>query len=230
MQAIILATRKATRLLPLTKEKAQCLLKIKDKTILELQVENLKKAGIDDISVITGYLSNEVETFCKELGIKTIFNPFYEVSGMALSLWVTKEKFKGGFIFLYSDILFDSEIIRDSIKNKADICLCIKKDGLRWEAEKVIEKEGIIKKLSKTRTGKENGEFIGIAKFSGAGTEKLIKELDNIAKVNLNASFIEAIDNIIDTGGIVEAHNIENAKFIDIDFPEDLERAKKLFI
>ena len=43
----------------------------------------------------------------------------------------------------------------------------------------------------------KNGEFIGIAKFSDAGSKKLTQELNEISKVSLNASFIEAIDNLI---------------------------------
>ena len=111
MKAIILAAGKATRLLPLTKDTPQCMLKVGKKTILERQIELIKKSGIDDITVITGYLSEKVEKFCKKLGIKTLFNPFYEVSGMAMTLWAAKDELKDGFIFLYSDVLFDLKII-----------------------------------------------------------------------------------------------------------------------
>ena len=101
MKTIILAAGKATRLLPLTKDIPQCLLEVNNKTILERQVGTLKKAGIDDIIVITGYLSDKIEKLEKELGIKTFFNPFYDVSGMALTLWVAKRELENGFIFLY---------------------------------------------------------------------------------------------------------------------------------
>ncbi|TKJ17338.1 hypothetical protein CEE44_02275 [Candidatus Woesearchaeota archaeon B3_Woes] len=229
MKAIILAAGKSTRLLPLTKDIPQCLLKVYNKTILEEQIESLKSSGINDIVVIIGYLSEKVEEFCKKKGIKTLFNPFFEVSGMAMSLWVAKEELKKGFIFLYSDVLFDAKIIQDLLTDKTDICLAIKKNGLREEAEKVIEKQGIIKRITKSKLDKENGEFIGIAKFSPNGTTKLIKELNNLAKKDLNISFISALDNLINKGEEINACDIKDAKFIDIDFPEDLEKAKKLF-
>jgi len=229
MKAIILGAGKATRLLPLTKEIAQSMLKIGEKSILEIQIENLKKAGIDDIILITGHSADKLEEFCKEREIKTLFNPFYKVSGMALTLWIAKEKLKGGFLFLYSDILFDSKIIIKLLENKNDICLAIKKNELREEAEKVVEEEGVIKIISKDKIDKENGEFIGIAKFSENGAEKIIEELKNTAKTNLNASFIEIIDELINKGEKVAACHIQDAQFIDIDFPEDLEKAKRIF-
>jgi choline kinase len=229
MKAIILAAGKATRLLPLTKDTPQCMLKIGKKTILETQIQSLNESGIKDITVITGYLSEKVEKFCKELKIKTLFNPFYEGSGMALTLWVAKEELKQGSILLYSDILFDSNIIAGLSENKGNICLAIKKGELREEAEKVIEHDGIIKNVSKTKEDKENGEFIGITKFSAIGAKELIEELNNIAKIDLNTNFIKVMDNIIRKGQVIAAYDIKDASFIDIDFPEDLEKAEKLF-
>ena len=231
MKVIILATRKATRLLHLTKYTPQCLLKVGSKTILERQVENLKKLGIEDIIVITGHLSKEIEKCKEELGIKTLFNPFYEVSGMALALWLVQKELKESFIFLYSDVLFDPKIITYLLESEWDICLSIKKKRIvvREEAEKVVVKDGIITNISKVRTVEENGEFIGIAKFSSIGADKLITELNQTAKTNLNASLIEVIDSLIKNGETITARDIEGASFVDIDFPEDLKKAEELF-
>ena len=229
MKAIILAAGKSTRLLPLTKDKHQCMLKVGGKTILEKQLNLLKGAGVEDITVVTGYQSVEVEELCKRLEIKTLFNPFYGVSGMALTLWVAKEELRNGFIFLYSDVLFDSGIIKGLLEVKGDICLAIKKNSLREEAEKVIETEGTIKGVTKLDDAEGNGEFIGIAKLSPAGAEKLIWELNIIAKANLNSSFIGSVDSLIKKGETVTAFDIKDAQFIDMDFPEDLEKAEALF-
>ena len=231
MKTIILATRKATRLLPLTKHIPQCLLRVGDKTILENQVEILNELGLEDITVITGHLSGEIEKLKEDLKIKTLFNPFYEVSWMALALWIAQKELNEGFIFLYSDVLFDPKIIKDLLESEGDICLSIKKKRIvvREEAEKVVVKEGIVTNISKNRTDEENGEFIGIAKFSSAGADKLIAELNQTAKTNLNASLIEVIDNLIKKGETVTARDIDDASFVDIDFPKDLEKAKELF-
>lgn len=229
MKAIILAAGKSTRLLPLTKDIPQCMLKVGNKTILEIQLKNLKKWGIEDVTVITGYLSEKLEKFCKDLGIKTLFNPFYEVSGMAITLWIARENLKNGFIALYSDVLFDSKIIQGLLKDKSDICLAIKRGALREEAEKIVEKDGKIDNVGKSKSNEGSGEFIGIAKFSSKGVEKLIKELNNTAKINLNASFTEVINNLVKKGEIIKVYDIKNTQFSDIDFPDDLEKAKETF-
>lgn len=229
MKTLILAAGRATRLLPLTKDKHQCMLKVNNKTILERQLNLLKEAGAKDVTVITGYHSAEPEILCSKLRVKTLFNPFYAVSGMALSLWIAKEELKGGFLIIYSDVLCDAGIIKKLLLEKGDICLAIKKDGLREEAEKVIESAGLIKSVTKSRNKEENGEFIGIAKLSPVGAEKLLDELNKMTRLNLDISLINCIDNLIKSGEVVTAFDIEAAKFIDIDFPEDLERAKMMF-
>ena len=233
MKAIIMAAGRATRLLPLTKEIPQCLLKIGKKTILEIQIDNLRKVGIDDIIVITGYFSEKVESLCKKIKTKTLFNPFYDISGTALTLWVAREELKEGFVFLYSDILFDESIVKGLLANHEDICLAIKKDNIREEAEKVLEIDGVIKRLSKFVSYNNNNEsiseFIGIAKFSSRVYKKLIEELNIIAKNNLNSLFIHLINGLIENNERVLIHDVRDARFCDIDFPEDIEKARKIF-
>lgn len=229
MKAIILATGKATRLLPLTKDTPQSLLKINGKTILEIQVENLKKAGVSDIIVITGHLSEKFEKYSALLNLKLLFNPFYDFSGMVPSLWVAKEELKDGFLFLYSDVLFDSDVFKGLLENKNDICLAVKRGELREEAEKVVERDGAVVSISKCKIREQTSEFIGAAKVSDFGARKLIKELDVVTKADLNASFIFLINSLIRKSERIGTFDIKDSYFIDIDFPEDLENAKKIF-
>ncbi|MBN1157012.1 phosphocholine cytidylyltransferase family protein [Candidatus Woesearchaeota archaeon] len=228
MKAIILAAGRSTRLLPLTKNVPQCLLEISGKKILKLQKEALNAAGIGEIYVVSGHLANQVEEECKKEGITCLLNPFYEVSGIAMTLWVVRDYLKDGFILLYSDILFDRKIISLLLENKSDICLAIKKDVIRDEAEKVFEQDEIIKDVDKGKIKRDNGEFIGIAKFSHKGAEKLIGELNDEAKKDIQVSFINVIRQMIRKGEKITALDIGRSFFIDIDFPEDLEKAKKI--
>ena len=179
MKFIILSAGRSPRLLPLTKDVPQSMIKVGQKTILERQIEILRKAGIkaEDIFVVTGYMSEKLKKFCTELKIKTLFNPFYDVSGIALSLWEAKEHLKQDFIFMYADILFDQEAIQGLLETKEDMCLAIKRNRPREEAEKVLEERGVIKEISKSISTQGSVEFIGIAKFSEVGSQKFINEL-----------------------------------------------------
>ncbi|MFH2021115.1 MAG: phosphocholine cytidylyltransferase family protein [archaeon] len=228
MKAIILAAGKATRLLPLTKENPQSLLLVGRKTILEHQIDALRNAGIKEIIIVTGYLSKKIEEFCKHKDVIIQFNPFYEVSGMVHSLWVAREYISGDMILLYSDLLFDTEIVSGLSRQKGDICLAIKKNGIREEAEQVFESGGFIKKIGKSMAD-ANGEFVGLSKFSIGGSKKLILEMNNISKMNLYSSFINILGRIIESDGKILSYEIGISHFVDIDFPVDLTKARKIF-
>ena len=231
MKTIILSAGKSTRLQPLTKNTPQSLLRVGQKTIIEKQIDGLVQADIkkEDILVITGHLSDKLEKFCSGLGVETIFDPFYDVSGIAASLWSIRSEEKKGFLFLYSDVLFDPLIVKDLLAKNGDICLALKKDNPRAEAEKVINEAGFIKEIGKTKLEMANSEFIGIAKFSSIGAEKFIKATEGLLKKSLAVSFINVVNSLIQKGEIVTACDVGNSRFVDIDFPSDLERAIKFF-
>ena len=229
MKAVIMAAGRSTRLLPLTKEIPQCLLKLKNKTILEHQLDIIKETGISKTDVICGYFADKVEEFCKKKNIDTIFNPFYNVSGMGMTLWVARKNLEDGFISIYSDILFESSVITGLLNVKQDIALAIKRGNLRKEAEKVVIDGEIIKKIGKTSTGGWDAEFIGIVKFSKIGSKKILNKIHKMSKQTIDISLIDVIKKLIDDGEIIGYFDIANSKFVDIDFPDDLKMAEKIF-
>ena len=55
MKALILAAGRGKRLKPITDRIPKTLIKIEDKPILGHILENVKKCGIDDVVIVTGY-------------------------------------------------------------------------------------------------------------------------------------------------------------------------------
>jgi NDP-sugar pyrophosphorylase family protein len=60
VKAIILAGGYGKRLIPLTLEKPKPLIEIKDKPILQWQIEWLTKQGIKEIVLAVGYLKSKI--------------------------------------------------------------------------------------------------------------------------------------------------------------------------
>ena len=61
MKAIILAAGLGTRLRPMTDNTPKALIKVKDKPLVEYQIEFLKEKGIDEIIVVVGYLHEQFD-------------------------------------------------------------------------------------------------------------------------------------------------------------------------
>jgi len=76
MKAVILAGGQGTRLKPITDYIPKSLIPINNTPILEWQIRYLKKFGIIDIIVCTGYKTDQIENFLnkKDLGVKVHFS------------------------------------------------------------------------------------------------------------------------------------------------------------
>ena len=62
MKAIILAAGEGLRLSPLTDDTPKCLLKVGDKTIIDHQIDSIKKCGLKDIVVVVGHCQDKLRS------------------------------------------------------------------------------------------------------------------------------------------------------------------------
>ena len=61
MKAVILSAGQGKRLLPLTADSPKCILPIMGQTLIEWQIDELAKCGIDQVTVVLGYRADKVE-------------------------------------------------------------------------------------------------------------------------------------------------------------------------
>ena len=112
MKAIILAGGRGKRLGTLTKKIPKPMLKIGDKTILEHQIDLLKRYKIPEIIICTGFLSEAIEGFVSSL--KTDINISCSVEskplGTAGCIKDLEEVLKEDFLVLYGDVMLDMNI------------------------------------------------------------------------------------------------------------------------
>src|SRR3972149_8229921 len=95
MRALVLSAGQGSRLLPLTEARPKCLFPLDSFCLLEWQVRELLRGGIDDIVVVVGFRAEAVEALLARLrrpgvGIRTVFNPFYGVADNTGSCWLVR--------------------------------------------------------------------------------------------------------------------------------------------
>lgn len=76
--AIILACGMGIRLAPLTYDTPKSFLKIKNERMIERQIEQLKAAGISDITIMVGYLKEKFDYLIDKYEVKLIYNEEYK--------------------------------------------------------------------------------------------------------------------------------------------------------
>ena len=63
MKAIILAAGRGSRMKKMTAHQPKCLTMLKGRPLIEWQLHALREAGINDISIVTGYRSNTLRQY-----------------------------------------------------------------------------------------------------------------------------------------------------------------------
>lgn len=160
MKAVILAGGLGTRLKPFTEVIPKPLLPIGEKSVLEIQIERLKKYGFDEIFLATNYKSEYIGNFFgngSRYGVKLEISKEEIPLGTAGPLLLLKDKLKEPFIVMNGDILslIDfSKLYEFALKQDSLLTISIKKEitpfafgNIYFEGDRVVgikEKPDII--------------------------------------------------------------------------------------
>lgn len=230
----------------LLKDIPVAMLDVNGKPVLQRAVENLNNIGLQNISVISGYQGDKI--CLKE--IEKIENPDYQNSGIMGSILMAADKnLAEKNLIIYSDILFDKDIVDKLLKSASDIVLVIdssyqenrfpKKDldlvtakYLPTKEERFIScrQSNQILKIGKSIPRAEaNYEFTGMALLSKKGVEIMKTEHEKLKQKNPGKvfGFIDVIQKAIDSGFIVDAVEIHGG-WTEIKNFEDYKRACRL--
>lgn len=133
MKAVILAGGLGMRIRPFTKVIPKPLLPIGEKSVLEIQINQLKRSGFNEIYIATNYMGDYIERFFGDgssYGVKLTFSREEEPLGSAGPLSLLKDELTEPFIVMNGDILslIDYEkFFNFAVRNNGMLTLAIKK-------------------------------------------------------------------------------------------------------
>lgn len=239
MKAVILAAGVASRLRPLTNDTPKCLLKVGEKNILALTIDNLIANNIDDVIIVTGYLEEKIKNFVSkkypDLNVTYIFNEVYGSTNNIYSLWLTKESVWGDEMLLMdSDIIFDKEIIAKLLASEYESCLALKRYDVQDEEIKVkVDENGRVLEIGKeVKLQDAIGESIGIEKFGVETLKELFTIIDRkiVVEKNLNQFYEAAFQELADQGANIYTVDTTDYICMEIDTAGDLEAARLILL
>jgi len=239
MKAVILAAGIASRLRPLTDDTPKCLLKVGEKNILELTINNIIANDIDDIIIVTGYLEEKIKNFVSnkypDLNVSYIHNEVYESTNNIYSLWLTKESLSGDEMLLMdSDIIFDKKIIAKLLVSEYESCLALKRHDVQDEEIKVkADENGRVLEIGKTvKLQDAFGESIGIEKFGVETLKELFTIIDRkvVVEKKVNQFYEAAFQELADNGANIYTVDTTDYICMEIDTAADLETARLILL
>ncbi len=96
--AVILAAGPSTRFIPLSLERPKGLFEVKGERLIDRQIEQLREAGIEDVTVVLGY-KKEMFFYLKEkYGVRFVFNSVYNRKNNIESLCLAKEELNNTYV------------------------------------------------------------------------------------------------------------------------------------
>ena len=238
MRAIILSAGRGSRLLPLTAARPKCLLEVAPGlSVLRHQIGALGRAGVDDVTVITGFLPQTVEEDLARVDavtVRTLFNPFYQIADNLASCWMARGRMNGDFLLINGDTLFgDALLERVLAAPPAAVSVTIDKKPAYDEDDMKVtlrgtQLVGIGKTLSHAET---DAESIGMLRFMGDGPGVFTGQLEAMMRTpeGVRSWFLKAIDGLAKSGITVETCSIEGHAWSELDTPEDYETVRALF-
>lgn len=222
----------------MTDNTPKCLLKVGDKTILQMTIDNILKNGISEFVMVTGFRENMIKEFIANnypgLNIKYLTNPGYENNNNSYSLWMTKDLINKECILLDSDILFDYRIVSKLQGSKHQNCLAVNCNHKLGDEEikVIVDSTNKILHIGKeVETAKSLGESIGIEKFNYSFFNALGEVLERkiVKESNVSEFYEVSFQELIDRGNSLYAVDVSEYRSMEIDTPDDLHRANLEF-
>lgn len=237
MKAVILAAGIASRLRPLTDNTPKCLLKVGEKSILGMALENLSANGINEIVIVTGYLGHMIRDFVSReynsLNVTFRHNEFYTTTNNIYSLWLAAgDVGDQSFLMMDSDIVFDPRVIKAIIDSGYTSCLALKRYQVAEEEIKVrTDDRGCVREISKeVDPGAAAGESVGIEVFGKDLSAELFSAIKRLVvdERNVNIFYEVAFQDLADRGRDIFTVDITDYFCMEIDTAADLKAAAEI--
>src|SRR3954452_3390563 len=187
---MVLAAGAGRRLESLTQDLPKTLLPVDgDRTILDIALGNLRRAGMEQVAVVTGYAAERVRERQAALEarhgvqLELVFNPKAEEWNNAYSLWCAREHFARGVLLCNGDTVHPPEAEQGLLDGRGGAEVVLALDDAKplghEEMKVLLDGEGLLRGIHKAHDPAEAaGEYIGLTLIEPAAAEGLAEALE----------------------------------------------------
>jgi choline kinase len=227
MQAVILAAGRGLRMNGSLDGRPKCLVEVGGRTLLEHQLDALRALGVRDICVVVGHGAAEVRALVGA-DCHCVENPRYRETNSLYSLWLARDWVCGSFLVLNADVLACPEIYRRVAGLRGNALAYDSRSGHEDEHMKVRLTAGRLARVAKD-LGREacDGENVGILHFDEDAARELFAQAEAMIAGGLANAWAPAAVDRIAARFRIQAVDVAGLPWIEIDYPGDLELARR---
>lgn len=197
-----------------------------DACIVDQQLANLAAAGIHKVTIVLGFQAERVRDHVAPNwpDVQFVENPDFLDTNTAKSMLRGLEGIEDEVVALNGDVVFDAGVL-DLLREAPGTAIAVDPRVCGDEEVKYRVRDGRLVALSKQVHGE--GEAVGINRFAAADLGALRTAL---AYVEDGAYFERAVEHLLPYAATpVSVVDIGDLRAVEIDFPEDLDAAHRLF-
>jgi choline kinase len=232
MKAIILAAGIGRRFREVTDHLPKCLISLGDKTLLERALSGLSRAGVKEAVIVVGYrqemVVQKIGQACEGVRVRYIVNEAYH-KGAILSLWSAREEFDNNILIMDADVLFPVAMISRLVHSPRPNCFLL--DGRAkntGEEQMLLTRGGRVLNIVRGGSGDFDviGESVGFLKVCQQDALQLRLSLEDLVAQGKDSIEHEEAFPLFLRRCEVGFEQVDDLPWIEIDFPEDLQRAE----
>jgi choline kinase len=237
---MVLAAGAGRRLESLTEDLPKTLLPVDgERTILDIALGNLRRAGLETVVVVTGYAAErlaERQSALEErhdVKLELVYNPKAEEWNNCYSLWCAREHFAQGVLLCNGDTVHPPEVEERLLAGRGDAELVLALDDAKTlgaeEMKVLLGEDGLLRGINKAHDpAAAAGEYIGLTVIEPAAAEGLADALETTWRRDPGLYYEDGFQEYSDRGGRVGVASVGGLEWVEVDDQADLERAREV--
>ena len=218
-RAIILVAGISSRIFELTKGLPKGLMEIQGEPLVGRIIRLLRQAGVNDITLVTGYREELYHTRFPDCSFVT--NPEYRSTNTSVSLEMALRGNETDTVFVMNgDVYFEEGIVEAMISSGKGTMAAVCRHDLTDEEIKVFVKDGLVTHIGKhLNEDMAFAEAFGIYMLSPRFAVYMKRELFLLN--NPKVFYEAAMDRLLNGGHHMYIHDVGDAIVQELDYPAD---------
>ena len=237
---MVLAAGAGRRLESLTQDLPKTLLPVDgERTILDIALGNLRRAGLEQVVVVTGYAAERVAErqaaleARHDVALELVFNPKAEEWNNCYSLWCAREHFAEGVLLCNGDTVHPPEVEERLLAARGEADLVLALDDAKTlgaeEMKVLLDGDGLLQGINKAHDpAAAAGEYIGLTVIEPAAAAGLADALEATWRRDPGLYYEDGFQEYSDRGGRVGVASVGGLDWVEVDDQADLDRAREV--
>lgn len=200
--------------------------KIGGRPLVHHQVQALARAGIDDLTIVVGYEQEQVR---RSVGVhaRYVTNEDYATTNSMYSFLLARPVVCDDVVVLNSDVFFHPDLLDVLLDAGADALLYDGRSGDDDEQMKIrLDGDRLVEMSKSLPVHQVSGENLGMLYLSERTANAAFDAAHTLTEEGELRAWLAMAVNAAARAHHIRCVDVDGAPWVEIDFPEDLDRAR----